>query len=93
MPLYDFRNKETGEIVEVKMSYKDYDDYLTNNPHMERYHSVENFPAFGDSMRMSVPGIGQPDARFEREIIGRIKNNVAGNNLHRTHKTKAPREW
>ena len=48
MPLYDFRNKETGEIVEIKMSYKDYDDYLANNPHMERYHSVENFPAFGD---------------------------------------------
>ena len=43
MPIYDFRNKETGEIVEIKMSYKDYDDYLANNPHMERYHSVESF--------------------------------------------------
>jgi hypothetical protein len=42
---------------------------------------------------MSTPGIGQPDARFEREIIGRIKKSVPGNTLSRTHKTKMPREW
>jgi hypothetical protein len=46
-----------------------------------------------DGARMSVPGIGQPDARFEREIIGRIKEKVPGNTLAQGHKTKMPREW
>jgi len=42
---------------------------------------------------MSVPGIGQPDARFEREIIGRIKEKVPHNTVKAGHKTKMPREW
>jgi hypothetical protein len=42
---------------------------------------------------MSTPGVGQPDARFEREIIGRMKKTVAGNTLDKSHKTKMPREW
>ena len=44
-------------------------------------------------MEISVPGVGQPDARFEREIIGRIKEKVPGNTLAKSHKTKTPREW
>jgi len=93
MPLYDFRNKETGEIVEVKMSYKDYDDYLANNPHMERYHSVENFPAFGDSMRMNTPGIGKPDSTFEKYVIQRMADTIPGNTIKKGHKTHRPSEF
>ena len=59
----------------------------------ETNHSVDSLPVFGDGMRMSVPGVGQPDARFEREIIGRIKERVPGNTLARSHKTKMPREF
>ena len=90
--IYTFRNTETDEITEVTMRLSEYDEYVKNNPHLERYYSIENFPGYGDSSRMSVPGIGQPDARFEREIIGRIKEKVPGNTLS-GHKTKAPREW
>ena len=93
MPTYDFLNKDTGEIEEHRMSYTVLDEFLANNPNLERYHSAENLPIFGDGMRMSTPGIGQPDARFEREIIGRIKEKVPQNTLKDGHKTKMPREW
>jgi hypothetical protein len=93
MPTYDFLNKLTGEIEEHRMSYTVLDEFLTNNPNLQRYHSAENLPIFGDGMRMSTPGIGQPDARFEREIIGRIKEKVPQNTLKDGHKTKMPREW
>jgi hypothetical protein len=93
MPTYDFLNKETQQVEEHRMSYTVYDEFLKNNPHLERYFSADNLPIFGDGMRMSVPGVGQPDARFEREIIGRIKEKVPGNTLKNNHKTKMPREW
>ena len=93
MPTYDFLNKDTGEIEEHRMSYTVLDEFLANNPNLERYHSAENLPIFGDGMRMSTPGIGQPDARFEREIIDRIKEKVPQNTVKDGHKTKKPREW
>ena len=93
MPTYQFRNRQTNEIEEHKMSWTLLQDFKENNPHLEQYHSVESLPIFGDGMRMSVPGVGQPDARFEREIIGRIKEKVPGNTLAKNHKTKMPREW
>ena len=37
MPNYDFKNTETGEIIEVCMSIHDLDKYKEENPHMERY--------------------------------------------------------
>jgi hypothetical protein len=93
MPNYDMRNKETGEIVEYTMSYTKLDQFLVDNPQLERFHSAAHLPVMSDGARMSVPGIGQPDARFEREIIGRIKEKVPGNTLAQGHKTKMPREW
>ena len=93
IPNYDFKNKDTGEIVEYTMSYTKLDEFLQENPNLERYHTAEHLPVMSDGSRMSVPGIGQPDARFEREIIGRIKEKVAGNTVKDTHKTKMPREW
>jgi hypothetical protein len=93
MPIYTFKNKETNEVEEHSMSVKLLDEFKQLNPHLETYHSVDNLPAFGDGMRMSVPRAGQPDARFEREVIGRIREKVPGNTLSKTHKTKMPREW
>lgn len=93
MPSYDFLNKQTSEIETHTMSWVKLDDFKKDNPHLEQYHSVESLPIFGDGMRMSVPGVGQPDARFEREIIGRIKEKVPQNTVKDGHKTKMPREW
>lgn len=93
MPTYEFLNKETNEIEEHKMSISQLDEFKQNNPHLERHFSIENFPGFGDTMRMSINAGMKADGRFEREVIGRIKKNVPGNTLARTHKTKMPREW
>ncbi len=93
MPSYDFYNSKTNEVEEHKMSYKELDSFLESNPHLTRHHSTENLPSFGDGVRMSVPGIGQPVREFEQGVIERIKRTVPGNTLHKSHKTKLPREW
>lgn len=86
------RNKETGEISEHSMSYKEYDQFLLDNPELERYHSPENLHVMSDGMRLSTPGAGVPDAAFEKYVINRIKETVPGNTLKQNHKTVCPRE-
>ena len=93
MPRYDFLNKNTGEVEEHTMSYKVLDEFKEQNPHLERYHSVESLHVMSDGQRLSVPGVGRPDSTFQKYVIDRMKNNVAGNRLAETHKTKIPREW
>jgi hypothetical protein len=92
MPRYDFKNIETGEIVQVTMSYTKLSDYKEQNPTMEQYHSVENLPVMSDGSRMSVPGMGKPDSAFEKYVIQRMKETIPGNTMG-GHKTKTPREW
>jgi hypothetical protein len=92
MPTYDFLNKETNQIEEHRMSYTVLDEFITNNPHLERYHSAENLPIMSDGVRLSVPGIGQPHAAFEHGVIQRMKDTIPGNTMS-GHKTKKPREW
>ena len=92
MPTYDFLNTTTNEIEEHRMSYTVLDEFIINNPHLQRYHSAENLPVFGDGTRMSVPGIGQPHAAFERGVIQRMKDTIPENTMA-GHKTKLPREW
>jgi len=93
MPSYDFKNLETGEITEHKMSYTVLDQFKKDNPHLEQYHSAENLPKFSDAGRMSVPGTATADKAFEQGVIQRIKDTVPGNTLAKSHKTKMPREW
>ncbi len=82
MPTYDFLNKETKQIEEHRMSYTVLDEFIQNNPHLQRYHSAENLPVFGDVGRMSVPGTKTADSAFEKGVIQRIKDTVPGNAIH-----------
>jgi hypothetical protein len=94
MSTYTFRNTETDEIVEHKMSYKELDQFQIDNPILERYHSAETLPSFGDAIRMSVPGTKKADSTFEKYVIDRIKTSVPGNTLKDNHKTSSGnKEW
>lgn len=93
MPTYQFLNLNTKEVEEHQMSYTVLDKFKENNPHLQRYFAPDNLPVFSDGGRMSVPGVGQPVKAFEQGVIQRIKENVPGNTLSKTHKTKLPREW
>ena len=93
MPVYQFLNKNSNEVEEHTMSYKVLDQFKEDNPHLERYFSIEGLAGLGDGIRMSTPGTGQPVKAFEQGVIQRIKDSVPGNTLHKSHKTKMPREW
>lgn len=44
MPQYDFKNKETGEIIEVTLRISDYDQWIINNPKYERHFASNSAP-------------------------------------------------
>ena len=69
------------------------DQFLLDNPNLERYHSAQHLPVMSDGMRMDVPGIGRADSTFQKYVIDRIAETVPGNTLAKSHKTKLPREW
>ena len=93
MPTYTFKDKNTGEIFEKKMSYTVLDFFKRDNPNLELQIFAENLPKFSDAGRMSVPGTATADKAFEQGVIQRIKDTVPGNTLGKSHKTKMPREW
>lgn len=40
MPVYEFRNKETDELSEVILKISEYENYVKENPHLERHYST-----------------------------------------------------
>lgn len=67
MPTYNFKNKETGEVIERLMKIKEMEEYLENNPNMEMYHGTP-IP-MGDPIRL---GLKKPDGAF-RDILKNMK--------------------
>ena len=93
LPTYQFLNTETNEVEEHRMSYTVLDEFKQKNPTLQRHFTMEGLAGLGDGMRMSTPGTGQPVKAFEQGVIQRMKDTIPGNNLHKSHKTKMPREW
>ena len=47
MATYPVKNKETGEVKDVRMSVHDWDQWKIDNPDWERYYTPENSPSLG----------------------------------------------
>jgi hypothetical protein len=74
MPLYDFKNKDTGEVFEKFMSIAAKEEYLKENPNIE---SMLGMNALIDPVRL---GIHRPDQGF-KEVLQRIDEKTAGSRL------------
>lgn len=77
MPTYNFRNKETGEEIEIQMRISERDEYVKNNPHMQQY--LTKAPGLGDSVRL---GLHKPDNGF-KEVLSKIHERTPGSQLNR----------
>lgn len=54
MPLYTFRNKETGEYNEFLLSLEEREEYLKSNPHIEQVLLQAPVVSSHDRMRQNV---------------------------------------
>lgn len=67
MPKYDFRHKETGEIIELSMKISEKEEWLKTNPQYESV--ILGAPSLGDPWRL---GLKKPDNGF-REVLAKAK--------------------
>jgi len=79
MPLYDFKNKETGQIVEISMSYGSKQQYLLDNPHMESI--ILTSPSLGDPTKLTATR--KFDTGF-KDVLDKIHSKTPGSQLDQT---------
>lgn len=76
MPTYEFRNKETGEVIEVFMKISAREQYLKDNSHLEQ--TMTQAPAFaGDHITL------KKDNGF-KEVLQKIHSRAPGSDLNKT---------
>ena len=58
MPQYEFKNKDTGEVMEVVLRLSEYDQWKNDNPSWERHHSSRSTPKLisGTKSAMTMAG-------------------------------------
>lgn len=74
-PVYDVRDKKTGEVTEMFMSISQWEEFKQNNPNKEQYFTNMHF---ADSVSL---GIKKPPKDFTEGVINRIKKNNPGHNI------------
>jgi len=74
-PVYDVRDKNTGEVTEMFMSISQWEEFKQNNPDKEQYFTNMHF---ADSISL---GIKKPPRDFQEGVIGRIKKNNPGHKI------------
>lgn len=68
MPTYNFKNKETGEIIEKRMYMADREKFLEENPEFEQVHLSGLNAVSGVSIKNKVPD-------GFRDVLKNIKSN------------------
>lgn len=74
MPIYQYKNEETGEVTDHYMSISSMEEFEKENPHMKK---VIHAPAIGDSVRM---GVRKTDEGFN-DLLKSIKKNKPGSTI------------
>jgi len=77
MPKYTFLNKETDQIEEYYFNISSYDQFIKDNPLLERFFEQGTGFAMGDSVRL---GIRKNDDGF-REVVSKIASANYKSNL------------
>ena len=80
MPLYDFKNTQTGEEFEKFMSIASKEEYLKENPHIISVIG-SNGQAIQDPVRA---GIRKHDNGF-KEVLQKVHSRAPGSVLNKNH--------
>ena len=78
MPLYDFKDTNTGDVFEKMMSISSKEQYLKENPHIQSH--ISGMPPLIDPV---VLGIRKHDNGF-KEVLQKIHSRAPGSGLDKT---------
>ncbi len=75
MPEYEFRNTKTKRIVQKTMKIAEMEEYLRDNPHMERY--------FGTAPALVRAPLIKVDSGW-KEVLRKVHKSTPGSKLNQT---------
>jgi len=78
MPTYQFKNKETGEIVDQFLKLSELDQWKEDNPQWETYHGSAPELVTGTKSALRQAGDGWKD------LLNRVKDGSGRNNTINT---------
>tara|TARA_B100000927_G_scaffold98704_1_gene79832 strand:+ start:166 stop:414 length:249 start_codon:yes stop_codon:yes gene_type:complete len=79
MPLYEFKNKKTGEIEEHMMKFSDKEKFLEDNPHLQSgTFTPPNMSYNGFKSKESLAGDGwkEVQSRIKSGMPKRFRDNI-----------------
>lgn len=76
MPVYDFRDKVTGEVIEKTISYNAKLEFLAQNPNMESV--ILTSPSLGDPTKLTATR--KYDGGF-KDVLQKIHEKSPGSQL------------
>ena len=56
MPIYEYQDKNTGEVISKMIKLADVDQFKADNPHLERYYSRAPLTISGTKSAMQMAG-------------------------------------
>jgi hypothetical protein len=68
MPQYEFKNKETGEVIDVILRLSEYDQWKSDHPEYERHHSPSSAPKLVSETRDAYAVAGKDWSDKLKEI-------------------------
>ena len=87
MPLYDFKDTETGEVFELNLRISEKDDFLKANPNLKQVMSAPMIVSGVDGLRKVDDGFNEvlqkigeqnPQTPFGREVGGKATSAKQG---------------
>ena len=77
MPIYQYKNEETGEVSDKFMSIADMEQFEIDNPHIKK---IIHAAAFAAPERMSIPGVKKTDDNFN-DLLKTMKKGNPGSDI------------
>ena len=78
MPIYEFKNNDTDEVIDISLKISEYDDYVKNNPHLTRCFTKAPGLSSGSKSALSMAGSSW------QEHLGNIKKGAGKDNNIKT---------
>lgn len=76
MPLYDFKNKDTGEITTQMIKISEKEQYLKDNPHLEYVFSAPKIVSEKGLLTKAGDGWKEVQSRIKSGLPPRLKDNI-----------------
>ena len=76
MPLYEYRNKDTGEVITKMVKIADREQFLKDNPDLEPMISAPKITSGNGVLKQAGDGWKEVQSRIKSGLPPRLRDNI-----------------